>query len=226
MRFLYLFLLPLLFSACVGEDILDDYVAPQIRLQNPVASIEEGTSYQFIAEFFNNVGQAEAVTPTWTSADPDILSFGTDGLANALAPGTTTITVAYQDEFGETASTSSNVEVGPSTVIVDEPTKRTGTARTTSTYVLRGDFELTQLPTGELKLAYGDDYTADTRLPGLYIYLTNNPNSNAGALELARVRVFSGAHEYIIPGVGLNDYSHVLYYCKPFSVKVGDGPIE
>ena len=41
------------------------------------------------------------------------------------------------------------------------------------------------------------------------------------------VQVFDGAHEYALPaGIGLLDYDYLLYYCKPFGVKVGDGAID
>ena len=63
-------------------------------------------------------------------------------------------------------------------------------------------------------------------LPGLYAYLTNNPSTVNNAFEIGRVETFSGAHSYRISGVGLNDYDDLLYWCKPFSVKVGDGEME
>lgn len=225
MRFLF-FLLPLfLLTACIGDDIVDDYVQPQIRIQNPVSSIEEGTSYQFTHRFVNNVGQEEQVSPTWSSADPDILSIDANGLAMAMVEGNTSITLSYEDEFGETASATEAVEVGASTVVV-EPTLRSGTVATTSSYELTGAFELSELPNGSLKLSFGDDYVADDGLPGLYVYLSNNPNSKSGALEIGRVDVFRGAHEYVITGAQLNEYAYVLYFCKPFNVKVGHGDIQ
>ena len=45
-------------------------------------------------------------------------------------------------------------------------------------------------------------------------------------LEIGAVEVFKGAHSYILEGdIPLNQYDYLLYYCKPFNVKVGDGPI-
>ncbi len=221
---LYLFPI-LLLSACIGDDIIDDYVTPQIRILNPVSSIEEGTTYQFNHQFVNNVGQEETVSANWSSADAAILTIDNSGLATAVAEGNTSITVSFQDEFGETASVTEPVEVGASTVVV-EPTGRSGSINTTSSYALRGDFELNELPNGDLKLSFGSDYVADDGLPGLFVYLSNNPNTISGALEIGAVRVFVGEHDYTISGAGLNEYAYVLYFCKPFNVKVGDGEIE
>lgn len=222
-----LYLLPIMFlTACVGEDIVDDFVQPVIRIQNIATAIEAGTDHQFGLQFLNNVGQMEEVSATWSSSDPDILTITNTGLASGLAEGSATITVSYTDEFGETASASETVEVGPSTVIVEEPMARSGTVNTTTFYVLNGDFTLEEVPdTEDLKLTFGDDYVADSGLPGLFVYLSNNPNSISGALELGRVQVFSGAHDYTISGVDISTYAYVLYFCKPFNVKVGDGEI-
>lgn len=225
MRFLLLALPLCFFSACIGDDIVDDYVRPEIRIQNPVSAIEAGTTYQFQHQFINNVGQPEAVTPFWSSADEAILTIDQAGLATAVAEGNTSITISFQDEFGETASTTEAVEVGASTVVV-EPTTRSGSVATTSSYPLKGDFTLSETPGGNLKLSFGDDYNADTRLPGLFVYLSNNPNTISGAYEIGRVEVFNGAHDYTFSGAGLNEYAYVLYFCKPFNVKVGDGEIE
>lgn len=99
-----------------------------------------------------------------------------------------------------------------------------GTLGSTSSYTLAGDFVLTK-DGNNLNLSFADNYRADTSLPGLYVYLSNNPNSIASAFEIASVTTFTGAHDYTIPNAGLNDYVFVLYFCKPFNVKVGHGQI-
>ena len=225
MRILTLLYLALFFSACVGDDIIDDYVQPTLRITNPVSEIEEGTSYRFEHQFVNNVGQPETVGVRWSSGDAALLDIDDTGLANALAPGSTTVTATFTDEFDETVSVTENVEIGATTVVVEEMF-RTGTARSTSSYPLEGEFRLTALETGELQLSFFDDYSADDRLPGLYVYLSNNPNSIGGAYEIGPVEIFEGAHDYVFSGPELAEYAYVLYFCKPFNVKVGDGPIE
>jgi len=102
---------------------------------------------------------------------------------------------------------------------------RIGTIRTTSSYKLEGDFTLKE-EDGKLIIDIADNYEASDALPGLYIYLTNNPNTNTGAVEIGAVDIFKGAHTYEVTGVNINDFDYLLYFCKPFGVKVGDGEIK
>lgn len=226
MRTLLLLLTTALFTACVGDDIVDDYVTPVIRIDNLATEIEAGTTHQYGMTFFNNVGQMEEVSAEWTSADPAVLTVDNTGLATGVAEGSTTVSLTFTDEFGETVSTTEGVTVGASTVVVEEPAERRGTVATTSTYPLMGDFVLAEIAdTDNLDLSFDSDYEADDSLPGLYVYLSNNPNSTSGAYEIGRVETFSGAHNYEITGVAIDDYRYVLYFCKPFNIKVGVGEI-
>ena len=220
---LFALLSTLLVTACVGEDFVEDYVQPELRLLNPVDSLEFGTTYQFDVQFFNNIGQPEEVDVRWATSAPDVLTITDSGLATAVSGGGVTVTASYQDEFGETATLDFPVGVGEETIII-ELDERTGSLRGSGGYVMEGDFVLEELESGDLKLSFGDDYVADDGLPGLYVYLSNNANSKNGALEIGRVQTFEGSHEYVISGdVGIRDYAYVLYFCKPFNVKVGDG---
>lgn len=216
------------FSACVGEDIVDDYVQPQLRVTNPISEIEAGTNYLFETSFLNNIGMPEDVSPEWSSSNTDLVTVSSTGLATGVAEGSAMITASFTDEFSETVSRSFELAVGASTVVIEEPGFRTGSVATTTFYELEGDFTLSELTDdqeGNLLLEFGDDYRADNGLPGLFVYLSNNPNSINGALEISRVNVFSGAHEYIVEDADLLEYRYVLYFCKPFNVKVGDGLI-
>ena len=92
--------------------------------------------------------------------------------------------------------------------------------------MLAGDFTLTD-DNGDLTLSLAENYVASSNLPGLYVYLSNNPNSSANAYEIGAVTVFNGAHTYDLPDtIGIYDYQYLLYYCKPFSAKVGVGTIN
>ena len=42
----------LLLLSCVGEDLVNDYVDPDLRISNAILSIPEGIQYQFTARFF------------------------------------------------------------------------------------------------------------------------------------------------------------------------------
>lgn len=212
-------------SGCIKDDIVFDSVDPVLRITNVPDSIGFGTSFQFDFRYLNNVGQEEEVNPEWSSSDPEIISIDATGLAEGLQTGEVLISVSYTFE-GSLINDSALVAVGTETVISEEPsTDREGNIRTTSSYALTGEFTLIQ-DEEDLILEFAADYVASSALPGLYVYLTNNPNTTNGALEIAKVTTFNGAHSYRIPNTDINDFNHVLYFCKPFNVKVGDGEIQ
>ncbi len=212
-----------LLAGCIGDDIILDQVDPIIRIQNAVDTIQVNSSYQFEYTFFNNVGQEETnENVTWSSSDPGIVEIDQHGLATALRLGTVRIRLETASE-GIRAADEIDVHVGSATVVSSED--RSGSLRTTSSYVLEGDFTL-GASDGTLQLTLASNYRASSSLPGLYLYLTNNPNSISNALEVGAVSIFQGAHSYKIAGAQLEEYGYLLYYCKPFRVKVGDGQFD
>lgn len=212
----------LLLFGCIKNDYVDDKVDPELRITSTVDTIALGSTYQFESMYLNNVGQEENVTVQWYSSAPSIISINeNDGLAEAHEEGSTTITAEYSAD-GVVLQDSRLVHVGENTT--SGSGEKSGSIATTSSYNLSGDFVLRQ--EGEdLILEFAENYEASTALPGLYVYLSNNKNTVANAFEVAKVEVFSGVHSYTIEGVGINDYSYLLYFCKPFNVKVGDGEI-
>lgn len=221
----YIILCTLLFSACIGEDIIMDRVDETLRITSQATSIAAGETFQFEARFTNNIGETEEGQVAWRSADETILSIDQDGLATAIAQGKTTVTAEVALEDGATLKEEMEVEVSMITVEVALPTSRSGVIQTTTFYDLEGDFTINTV-NDRLVIEIADNYKASDALPGLYVYLTNNPNSISDALEIGEVEVFEGAHTYELENVGLMDYDYILYFCKPFRVKVGDGEIE
>ncbi len=224
MNYLILPALSLLFffTGCIGDDIVDDYVPPAVKITNPVDTLAEGSTWQFVAKFTNNIGAEEDLPVQWSSSNLPVLTIDENGLATAVSKGPATVTAeaTYQ---GTTVEDSWQVIVDETTIV--NPTTRSGEIKTTSSYALKGSFIITTEGNG-IKITISDDYMASTALPGLYVYLGNNPNSIANAHEIGLVQVFNGAHSYTVPDVGLNDYSYILYWCKPFNVKVGEGKIN
>ncbi|MGB0525087.1 MAG: hypothetical protein ACPGJS_19090 [Flammeovirgaceae bacterium] len=217
-------LVGVILQSCIGDDIIQDFVPEQVRIMSAPDSLTLGQPHQFMANFFNNVGMMESATITWASSDETILTIDQTGLANPLALGSVIVTARYQTAT-ETLTDETVIQVAE-TVAGGMLKERAVTIATTSSYALQGTGGLKETASGDLVLEVDEDYIADTALPGLYVYLTNNPNTSAGALEIGRVTVFSGAHSYTISGVNIEDYEYVLYYCKPFNVKVGDGKLE
>lgn len=209
-------------GGCIGDDVVQDFVEPTLRLGIAPDTLLEGSTFQLEVMYFNNVGIQEPITPTWTSSDESIISVDASGLATGLASGTSTITVTYEGE-DQALTDATIITVGSSTVI--QEVSKSGSIATTSSYKLEGSFTIIE-DGDNIIVTFADDYAASTALPGLFLYMANNPSTNNGALEVGPVQVFQGEHSYTIDNVGINDFSHLLYYCKPFNVKVGDGRIQ
>jgi len=310
----------LLLLSCVGEDLVNDYVDPDLRISNAILSIPEGIQYQFTARFFDESGtKVENPTLVWLVDPPTALSIAQDGTIQAIAAGEATVIVQTtglrgdiieaRTTFSVTAVTSTDTststsetstmtadsetstlttdtetstmttetetstmttdtetstmttdtetstmttETETSTMTTDTETStmttetetstttidnNTGTGIvlapqfyegeiiSTSSYILEGNFRYEHNGT-QITLSLDENYRASTSLPGLYLYLGNNPNTVNGAIEIAKVNVFNGAHEYILPpSIELADYKYLIYWCKPFSVPVGEGTI-
>lgn len=212
--------------SCIGEDIIDDQVDAAIKINNPLVSLAVGETYQFEATYTNNIGKEENKEFIWTSSDNSIVSIDNKGLATGIQTGEAILTVSTKENPSLTTTTTT-LQITNETVVANQ--SRKGTIVSTSSYALKGNFTLDAIPNENIvKLSISNDYSASTALPGLHVYLTNNPNSINGAYEIGPVTVFSGAHFYNINDqeVQLNQYNYVLYWCKPFSVKVGEGKIN
>jgi len=212
----------LLFSSCVKDDFIDDSVDPVLRIMTVVDTIGIDTIFQFNYSYLNEIGIEEDLDVTWTSSDLSILTINEEGLCQPQGLGNATIKVEAANN--PNLSDSVMVVIDQETVAVEE-IERTGTLQTTTFYTLEGDFIMKEQG-DQLILEFADNYAASSSLPGLYVYLTNNPNTISGAFEIGVVDVFSGAHSYTIDGVGINDFNYVLYFCAPFNVKVGDGQFD
>lgn len=265
MRKIYsLLLLGVLFYGCIGEDFVDDYVDPNLRIANPILSIREGFSYRFQAMFFDESGtQIHNPQLEWSAEPADRVHIDQTGKITALNEGEVLVTVQthglqgkliqIQFEFTITPKTSTAIETTPtgSTTETTSPytattgttttTATTGTTtdtgvvvasnffegqiRSTSSYQLQGDFRYKHNGI-QIILSLNSNYKASSSLPGLYVYLTNNPSTPSGGYEIGKVTVFEGPHQYILPpSIMLRDYIYILYWCKPFTVKVGDAQL-
>ncbi|CAL2101609.1 putative lipoprotein [Tenacibaculum sp. 190130A14a] len=225
LQFLLVFVF--LFQSCIDNDIINDTVEEKLSINNPIQELTINNTYQYTTKYTDNVGNVQAAQISWNSSDPAIISVSSTGLITAFTKGTATITASTTSSNGATLSTSNTVTATEDMVDNSGPKEKTGTIRTTSSYTLTGTFTLKEIPnTNDLELIVNDDYRASSSLPGLFLYLTNNSNTVSGAKEISAVSVFNGAHTYTIKDTKINDFSHLLYWCKPFSVKVGDAEIN
>ncbi|GAB4396021.1 MAG: hypothetical protein OHK0053_08550 [Microscillaceae bacterium] len=150
---------------------------------------------------------------TWQSTAPEVASINNSGLASALSVGTTTITAQ-----------SSQIVSNPITLAVSAASSqsRTGNFISLNGYSVSGTVSLVQVPgSTQLELQFAENFVSQNG-PGLYIYLSNQPNSVAGGLEISKLNQNAGAQTYLVPaGVNLNTYQYVFIHCKPFNVPFG-----
>lgn len=213
-----------LLASCVGDDYIEDRVDPIIKISNPLQSIAQDTTIKLEYSFKNNIGIEEIIEVEWNSENEEIATVDLEGTLTSLVKGNTIISVRASFE-GQPVADFFELEVSEETVVEEVPTSRTGSLMPSSFYDLEGSFSLEER-NESLLLTLDANYNADTGLPGLYVYLSNNPNSINGAKEIGKVLEFSGEHTYEIENTDLFDFSHVLYFCKPFNVKVGDGALS
>ena len=211
-----------LFTSCIKDDFVEDTIDATLRITTNLESIEINSKFQFDAMYLNNVGQETDVQLEWSSSDPDVISISDDGLAEAISLGTAIISVTYT-EADKRYEDEISLSVGEATV--QGVNRISGNITSTSSYILEGAFVYSETSSG-VDVAFMEDYNASTALPGLYLYLSNNRNSIADALEIGAVETFSGFHLYSIDNVAFNEYKYLVYFCKPFNVKVGDGALN
>jgi len=219
----YLVFFIFVLQGCIKDDFVNDTVDPVLRITANIDTLALGNTFQFEEIYLNNIGLEEQITVMWSSSDEAVISISNDGLATALELGSSIISIEYDDGTGLVLSDELLVHVGENTSTSTQTF--VGSIATTSSYLLEGDFTFSETDNGVF-LEFADNYSASTALPGLYVYLSNNRNSIANAFEIGAVEVFNGAHNYDIANIGINDYSYLVYFCKPFNVKVGDGVIN
>ncbi len=231
MKQLKIFMLPLVLfflQSCIQDDVINDRQDENFSITNPIEELTVSETYQYTTKYTDNVGKLVDLPIKWTSSDNNIATVSASGLVSGIAEGKVTITASVDTEEGKTITETNDITI--TTTQVDNSgsiEEKSGTIATTSSYVLTGTFTIKEIEgTNDLELRINDDYRASTALPGLYLYLTNNKNTVNNAKEIEAVSVFNGAHTYIIRDTGINDFSHLLYWCKPFGVKVGDAEIQ
>ena len=227
----------LIFLNCIGEDLIDDYVDPDLRFTNVILSLPIGVTHQYIVRFFDESG-TEVIDPSlmWEIEPPSIAEISESEEITALAEGEATVTVKTTGFQGETISAETVIYVSSSSItnsetimenneVIEVDSFFEGEIKTTSSYQLQGNFRY-ELNETRIILSLDETYRADSSLPGLYIYLGNNPNTVSDAYEIGAVQIFEGEHQYNLPeSIKLMDHKYILYWCKPFNVKVGEGKI-
>ena len=140
----------LLFFCCIGEDYVDDYVAPNLRITNAIISIREGLSYQFEALFFDESGR-EVNNPTleWSAIPPTAVEIQPDGTLKALEAGNVLLTVSTIGLQGNTIEASFSFEITPKVVSEVTTTTTEVSTSTNDTASSTTDTSTTTTDTGQ-----------------------------------------------------------------------------
>jgi len=210
----------LLLVSCIDEDVIDDVVPINLRITSQsLDTLGVGDDYQFEAMYTNNVGMEEEVVLNWSSKNTAVADIdASTGLASGISIGNTFIHVSYT-EGSVTLEDSIEILVGTTTTLLADTLR----GSFSGCYDIRGDFELTQ-EGNDVVIKLLSNYSHDGAAPGPYLYLSNNANSNSGAIEVGNVDA-TGSHTFTVNNVGLYDYQYLLVWCKPFKIKIGDGEI-
>lgn len=92
MQKVLIFLIPALFTGCIGTDLIDEALGPvPTRIDFPVESVSllAGESQQLAAEVIASDGNPAEVQVTWESRNPGIATVSPSGLLEAVSPGQT-----------------------------------------------------------------------------------------------------------------------------------------
>lgn len=80
----------ILFSACVGTDIIDDpIVEPILEVDQELVTLLKGESFQLTFTYLNEYGVKDGSIPEWVVTNPSIASINIDGVITALTAGQT-----------------------------------------------------------------------------------------------------------------------------------------
>lgn len=186
-----------------------------VEITVPENSIQVGATIQCAARALNSEG-SEIGNPTivWRSSNSTALSIDANGLATALAPGTTQITA----QVDGISSVPFSVEVTPV-----GGSARMGSFQGNSSYRASGTATLEGDP-GSLKVNFSSDFSSSNG-PGLGIYLAKNAPTvltSQNSARLGNLKSTSGAQSYDVPStVGINDFDFVVIYCEPFNIPFG-----
>lgn len=159
-------------------------------------------------------------TLEWVSSDTAIAIVDQTGLVTARSGGEVRITATLDEISGFIDLIVDSGEGENSTL------SRTAEFMGLAGYRTSGDAVLLTNDDGSLTLRLEENFSAQNG-PGLYMYLSNAASSITGGVELGELQSTSGEQEYEVPGnVTLDQFNHIVLYCKPFGVGFGTAPLS
>lgn len=192
-------------------DADDDAVGGITIIGDKTSLIPEATTH-FSATVLSTTGLVLPLPVTWHSSQPEVATIDAQGNVKAISVGETKISASIdQIKSNEITLKVLNAQGRSGTFV-----GKTG-HRVSGTVTISAD---------ESTLTLEEDFQTQSG-PGLQVYLSKSADSGSGGIDLGAVKSNSGQQTYAIPSsVNVSDFSHVLIYCKPFSVVFGAAELK
>ncbi len=222
----FIFMSIILFSSCIGTDLIDEIEVPaQVLISTNTSSLKLGDELQFSAVFNNNYGIAEDKPIVWATTTPEYISVTSLGLVKALKQGDATLTATVDDIVSSRMLKISSDSIQDT--IVTTVISRSGIFKSAGagSYTVSGDV-VVSTSDGKSIITVKDNFKSSAG-PSLYLLLTNHTNGSysvvngnpvingiSAQITPTRLTVFQGARTWDVPeGVDVGNYKYALLYC-------------
>lgn len=185
--------------------VTDSFTLAEISLFVDNTVLSPGAEVQITAEGRNLNGDLITISPQiWSSSEEDVLTVDSNGVATAIAPGSTQIVL-----------TSDQIKSPPLTITVAGD-QRNGTFQGSNGYSVSGTVVIS-----ESAVELQSDFNTSSG-PGLYLYLSKSSSNVNDGVSLGELDGNSGEQTYELPtGTSPDDFNYVIVYCQPFNIVFG-----
>ncbi len=153
-----LFAMSTMLFGCIGTDIVEDVIVEQsLSINDRLMILAVGESFQFEADFFDEMGEQATADITWATSDASIMSISASGLAMAVSEGDVWIRAM-------SGATRDSVMVSSGSMTVLAAAERTGSFVGLRDYNVGGTFTLTENG-DDLEFTFSSNFVA-SRGPG------------------------------------------------------------
>ncbi len=207
------------FSSGIFVNVVDDpkQVARVVITPGEAQTLSVGTSLQLTAQALNLAGDpVEDTQIEWQSDNTSVVTVSSEGIVNALSPGT-----------GRITASSAGIESAALEIVVSGSTRSGSfTGRPGSSYRVEGTATLRRNTDGSLQLEFSEDFSG-SRGPGLEVLLSSTNTSAPGSISLGSIKSNTGAQVYDVPAdVELTSFDWVVIHCRPFNVTFGFAELD
>lgn len=201
---------PVLLNVVNGEN---DIAIIEVEASKTEIATGEGLQLMATAKTITGAENFPDATFTWSSEDETVASVDQNGFLTGVSDG-----IVIVHAITEGVSGSIMITVG-------EANARSGSFSGLNGYSVSGNVSLVN-SNNEIMLVFEDNFSASNG-PGLFIYLSNNASNITGGYEVGPLEKNSGMDTYDLgSAVSLDQYNHVLIWCKPFGVGFGTAQLN